>query len=216
MPEGYQERQIAMKLRIKEINEGDYIMEEGWKPNYLLTKEGKKVSRVNLMGVILDKEEKGIMTNLILDDGSGKITARSFEGIKNLKDITTGEGVLVVGNVRIFNNEKYISPEIIKKIDNAWLKVRYLELEKEKKEDKETGGTVEEIEGEGEFLDSAGKEILDLIQKLDKGEGALIEEVKEKVKEKSMMKLREAEELIEKMLKNGEIFQSSSGKVKVL
>ena len=84
MPEQFQDRQIAVKLRISEIKEGDYVMEEGWKPNYLLTKKGEKVSRVNLMGVVLDKEESGSMFNLVLDDGSGKIIVRSFEEIKNL------------------------------------------------------------------------------------------------------------------------------------
>ncbi len=130
MPEQFQDRQIAVKLRIKEIKEGNYVVEEGWKPNYLLTKEGEKVSRVNLMGVVLDKEESGSMFNLVLDDGSGKIIIRSFEEIKNLKEIGVGEGVLVIGRIRAYNDDNYIAPEIIKKIGAGWLKVRALELAK--------------------------------------------------------------------------------------
>lgn len=214
MPEQYQERQTAVKLRIKEINKGNYVVEDGWKPNYLLIKGGEKVSRVNLMGVILDKEENKAVTNLILDDGSGKITVRSFEAIKSLKEIEIGEGVLVVGKIRLFNNEKYISPEIIKKIDKNWLKVRCLELEKEEGEVKEITEEVaeepEEVNDKEEFFDSANKNIIDLIKELDKGEGALIEEVKEK------SKTDKAEEIIEKMLESGEIFQNSAGRVKVL
>ena len=96
MAEQYQERQVAVKVKIKEINEGSYVVEEGWKPNYLLTKSGKRVSRANIVGVVLDKEERGAIANLVLDDGSGKIVVRSFEEIKNLKEIAIGEGVSFV------------------------------------------------------------------------------------------------------------------------
>lgn len=208
MPESYPERQIAFKLRIKEISEGDYIVEEGWKPNYLLTKKGEKVSRVNLMAVVLDKEENGPITNLILDDGSGKILVRSFEEIKNLKEVGIGESLLVIGRIRIYNNEKYLSPEIIKKIDKNWLKVRALELAKEVPPEEAPEALLRE-EAE-ETLPTPNQKILNLIRELDKGEGALIEEVKES------SPLDYTEELLEKMLAAGEIFQNLPGRVKVL
>jgi len=207
MVEQYQERQVAVKVKIKEIMEGSYVVEEGWKPNYLLTKGGKKVSRANVVGVVLDKEERGAIANLVLDDGSGKIVIRSFEEIKNLKEIAVGEGVLVVGKIRVYNDEKYISPEIIKKVDNTWLKVRSLELGEEKEEVKVEE---EKEEVEEEFFDSKNKKIIELIKELDKGEGALIEEVKEK------LAMDNSEEIIEKMLESGDIFQNSAGRVKVL
>jgi len=208
VPEQYQERQVAAKLGIKEIKEGNYVIEEGWKPNFLLTKKNKKVSRVNLMGVVLDKEENGNITNLILDDGSEKITVRSFEEIKNLNEVGIGECVLIVGKIRIFNDEKYISPEMVKKIDKGWLKVRALELEKEKETKEEV--KEEKIEDKGEVFDLVNKKIIDLIKELDKGEGVLIEEIKDK------SAIDNTEELIDKMLKDGEIFQNLPGRVKVL
>lgn len=214
MPEQYPERQVAVKLRITEINSGEYVVEEGWKPNYLLTKEGKKVSRVNLTGVVLEKEEKKSATSLVLDDGSGQITVRSFEEIKRLKDIKIGEGILVVGKIRTFNNERYISPEIIRKVDMNWLKMRRLELEKERageaKEEVIGKRWEEETNVKEEFFDPAGKKIIMQIRELDKGEGASIEEVKEK------LKIEKAEETIEKLLKDGEIFQNLPGRIKVL
>jgi RPA family protein len=210
MAEQYQERQVAVKLRVNEICEGNYVVEEGWKPNYLLTKKGGKASRVNLMGVVLDKEENGAITNLVLDDGSGKIIVRSFEEIKNLKDIKTGEGILVIGRIRVYNDEKYISPEIIKKIDNAWLKVRGLESKEEVVIGEKKKEVKEETEDKEEIFEPVNKKILDLIKELDKGEGALIEEVKEK------LKINNTEEIIEEMLKRGEIFQNIAGRAKVL
>jgi coproporphyrinogen III oxidase-like Fe-S oxidoreductase len=215
MSEQFQDRQTAVKLKIEEINKSEFIVEEGWKPNYLLIK-GNKVSRVNLMGVVLDKEVKGAITNLILDDGSGKIAIRSFESIKNLEKIGIGESVSAVGKVRLFNKEKYISPEIIKKVSKDWLKIRSLELRKKEEEEVVDGKTKKVIpphefeEETKEFFDVTNKKIIDLIKEFDKGEGAFIEEVKEK------SGMKEAEEVVEKMLKNGEIFQNSPGRVKVL
>lgn len=209
MAEQFQERQVAVKLRIKEIKEGDYVTEEGWKPNYLLTKRGIKVSRANLMGVVLDKEENGSMVNLVLDDGSGKIMVRSFEEIKGLKSIGVGESVLVVGKLRAYNEEKYVAPEIIKKVNKTWLKVRGLELEENcLSGDPEVPAEEESPVEEEEFMVAKNTEIIEVIKELDKGEGALIEEVVEKIEK--------GEEMVEKMLEKGEIFQNLPGRVKVL
>lgn len=211
MTEQY-ERQVAFKVKVSEILEGNYVVEEGWKPNYLLTKLGKKVSRVNLIGVVLDKEDGEKVVNLVLDDGSGKIKIRSFEEMKGMSDVGVGEGVLVVGKIRVYNDEKYVSPEIVKKVEGGWLKLRALELGREevreemRLEVKERGE--EKVKGE-EFLDSGGEGVLEVIKELDKGEGALIEEVVEKLGPGG-------EEKIDKMLEKGEIFQNVPGRVKVL
>ncbi len=68
----------------------------------------------------------------------------------------------------------------------------------------------EEVKEEEKFLDLDDNKIRELIKELDQGEGALIEEVKEKAK------VEKVEELLEKMLEKGEIFQNLPGKVKVL
>lgn len=216
----FQERQIAVRLKIKEIQEGEYVVEEGWKPNYLLTKKKTKASRVNLVGVVLDKEENGAVTNLVLDDGSGKIVVRSFEENKNLKKIRVGEGVLVVGKIRIYNKDKYISPEIVKKIGAGWLKVRARELEREgeksgEKANKEGKGREAREKARGgerekELPEQASKKIVELVRELDTGEGVLIEEIKER------LALSNTEKVMEKMLESGEIFQNLPGRVKVL
>ena len=53
---GNQKRQVAEKIRIKDILGGRYIQEEGWTPNYVETDNGKKVSRVNIIGAVVEKE----------------------------------------------------------------------------------------------------------------------------------------------------------------
>ena len=37
MAEEFQERQVAIKSKIQDIEQGKYFTQEGWKPNYLLT-----------------------------------------------------------------------------------------------------------------------------------------------------------------------------------
>ena len=207
MAEEFQERQVAFKTNIDTIKTGKYFTKEGWEPNYLLTNTNQKISRVNLMGVVIDKEINGAMVNLGLDDGSGSIKLRSFEEIKNINSIELGSTVLVIGKLRVYNEEKYIAPEIIKKIDQEWLKARKKELEKKPIEKEEP--IVDEVEFEDNF-DSDNKKIVELIKQMDSGDGVLIETIKTKAN------IPQIDELIEKMLKEGEIFQNLPGKVKVL
>jgi RPA family protein len=239
------ERQTALKTTIQELLLGDYIQEDENTPNYLLTKSGTKIYRCNLMAIILSKEQQGSITNILVDDGTGKITLRSFEKNEVLEKLEVGTAILIVGKLRIYNQEKYLSSEIVKKIEPLWLKLRALELKEliEKKDDfvddkkenivnevnkvdenkdnqkndveKNTNETETRINEEEETISEEAEllpvqKLTNLIKELDTGDGVLIEEVISK------SPLNETEQLIEKMLENGDIFQNLPGKVKVL
>ena len=208
MSEEFQERQVAIKTNINTIQKGQYFTEEGWKPNYLLTNTKQKISRVNLMGVVIDKEKNGAMTNFSLDDGTGNIKLRSFEEIKNSDHISLGSAILVIGKIRIYNDEKYIAPEIVKNIDQEWLKVRNNELKNQLPKPVVEPETDEVVFADN--FDSDNKKIIELIKQLDSGNGVLIEIIKKKCQ------VDQIDGLIDKMLKEGEIFQNLPGKVKVL
>ena len=121
-------RQPAIKITIGILLSCNYVEQNDDDPNYLELSSGEKLYRLNLMAVILDKENVGAITNLLVDDGTGKIVLRSFEENKNIEKLSVGDSVLVVGKLRKYNQEKYVSPEIIKKINPGWLKLRSLEL----------------------------------------------------------------------------------------
>src|SRR3989338_4303368 len=128
-----QQRQVAVICCVKDILEGEYKREEGWLPNYILTKSNYKVSRTNIIGVVIEvnlfEPGKNSYSQIILDDGSGRISARLFEEFDKLRGINVSNIVLVIGRPREFGNEKYLLLEIIKKIDDKrWADVRKLEL----------------------------------------------------------------------------------------
>ena len=221
-----QKRQAAIKVRVRDIINGKYVKEEGWLPNYIAMQNGGKASRVNIIGTIVFKsnEENFNYKNFVIDDGSGKISVRSFEKEDNISKFDVGDAVLIIGRPREFNNEKYIIPEIAKSIQNPmWIEVRKLELELNKnfgaemndndiKENEVVRNTIvpEEAEEVNANVKSDSDVIYDLIKKLDAGNGVQIEEVIEKSNS------ADAEKLINILLENGNIFEVKPGKVKVL
>lgn len=295
-------RHIAIKTTANQLCEGKYIQEDEQNPNYLLTLGGRKIHRLNLMATILSKDKNGQITSLLVDDGTGRITTRFFEESNIVNQLNIGDSILIIGRIRMYNGEKYISSEIVKRIEAKWLKVRYLELKdtiienqasKQLNRDSDTtngdinasdngnegsnndvnkftdakngkqpvieetnqsqtehsaGGKKSQdsaIKEEIDIVDATGgdkfkeknhqkhedknneeedqtldigetdrtlpfQKISELIKELDTGEGVLIEEVIEK------SVLENTEQVVEKMLENGEIFQIAPGKVKVL
>jgi RPA family protein len=134
MPDEKFKRNIAFKLRITNILMGKPVL-EGDRFNFLEL-GSKRIVRVNIIGNIVDKYEsegERKFLSLTLDDGSGQIKLRSFsEDIEKFRKFSQGETVLVIGVLRYWNNEVYISPEIIRSLDPKYLLVRKLEIEKSK------------------------------------------------------------------------------------
>ncbi len=124
-------RHIAYKMKIGQIFEARPEIEADRLK--FLEKDGKKIARVNLIANITDKfvqdgEKK--FASLTLDDASGQIKLKLFgEDIKKFTDFSQGDTILAIGLVRIWNNEIYITPEIIKKRGPEYLIIRKLEVE---------------------------------------------------------------------------------------
>jgi uncharacterized protein len=125
-------RQTAIKSWISDIANGRYIKVDGeWEPNYVLTTRNIKVSRANIIGVVIsDPDIDPGHYSFVVDDGSSKITVRSFDSPQLSKKITQGDVVYVIGRPREFGSEIYVMPEIINKVkNNAWLNHRKIELD---------------------------------------------------------------------------------------
>ncbi|MBI2650430.1 hypothetical protein HYX04_03890 [Candidatus Woesearchaeota archaeon] len=208
MPEleqkAFQKRQVAYKLRISDILSGNLAREE-FSGNIKVGKTN--VSRVNVIATMIYKSEGSNYSSAFIDDGTGRIQLRSFENSAYFSNADVGDAVLVIGKIREFNNEKYIVPEIFRKIVNAaWADVRRLELknsyateDNEKTSDKNPAVAVD-----------TNEEIYSLIKKLDKGDGASFDDI---IKGSSST---DAEKILNSLLENGDIFEIKPGRLKVL
>lgn len=185
--------QCAKKLRIIDVLNSQYVKEEGLNPNYLIVND-EKVFRVNIIGTLVGIRIEENEADF--DDSTGMILLKSFEERKVFENFKPGDLVLVIGKPREFNN-KYLVPEIIKKTSMDWLLVRKKELKNFKTKVSEV------VEKKTSMND-----LLDKIKSLDDGNGVLIEQL---IKEDP-----ENEKKIQYLLKEGELFQPSQGKVKVL
>ncbi len=132
-------RHIAFKLRIGDILSGKPII-EGERFSRLEL-DGKNIVRVNVIGNIIEKydsEGEKKYSFITLDDGSGQIKLKSFgDDVEKLKEITQGQTIIVIGVLRNFNNETYISPEIIREQDTKYLLIRKIEVEKSRAKNSE-------------------------------------------------------------------------------
>ncbi len=134
-------RNVAYKLRIGDLTRGQPItdptnLDNSGNPRFKCVELGnKQVVRVNIVANVVDKfssEGEKAYSNLTIDDASGQLRLKMFgDDVARFVGINPGDTVMVIGLVRYFNNEIYISPEVITVKDPRYLLVRKLELEKE-------------------------------------------------------------------------------------
>ncbi len=227
------QRKPAFKVWISDLHSGELLQEPGEFGMHYLTLEGNNVSRVNLIGNVVDvfvSPEKNF-SSVAVDDGSGTVNVRAFkEDSAMLEGLKIGDMVTVIGRVREYNNDRYILPEIVKIIsDPNWELVRKLELLKEhglpkQQEFKQVvevkaennlvaesiGGNVV-VEEVGNVTSSVRGKILSLIEKADEN-GADHSFIL------SSLGLPEDEvnKLLKELLSEGEIYQNRPGKYKVI
>jgi len=123
------QRKTAFKVQAGDILTGTPVF-DGDRFTELST-GGKKVSRVNVLGNIIDKysNEEKTFCALTIDDGSGQVKIKGFsDQFSLITDQNIGDTVCVIGMLRHYNEEVYVTPEIIKVVDSKWLNVRRLEL----------------------------------------------------------------------------------------
>ncbi|MBT5021603.1 hypothetical protein HOK51_11260 [Candidatus Woesearchaeota archaeon] len=256
------QRNIAFKVRINDILTRPFFKQEGFESDYV-DFTSHKISRVNIMGVIIStSQEEGQVSfnNFILDDGSGRISLRTFDQNSNIK-AEIGDMVQIVGRIREFGSERYIVPETINKVSPDWIKVRNKELDfiyenfyvlpelptqpttnqpinqsSSQPQTTQANNTINSTNSKSNLTDNnsiieSDETVMDSIQdpktptnttndpieiiikfirELDDGRGASFENIVEK------SKLDNAESLLKNLMINGEIFEITPGKYKVL
>ena len=214
-----QQRLTACKVRISHLINSEFTKPLGeWEPPYIQIKD-KKISRINIIATVISKyiSEDMQYVSLVLDDGSESIQTKSWkEDVELCKSIEVGDLILTISKIRNYNGQNYLSPEIIKKLDDLmWLELRKKELNK-------LYGPITEIksipkitpsyQSEEKYSQKDREKILNLVEKLNSDNGADINEV---ILE-SKMNENSANKLIQELLKDGEIFEIRPGGLKII
>lgn len=208
-------RQIAFRFKISDILTGNIISSSNLN---ILEIDNKKITRVNIIVTVIDKflsEGEKKYAALTVDDASGQIRIKAFgEDIEKIKMVEIGDTILVIGNIRYFNNELYILPEILKQVDSKWLVARKLELEKTKPEKKQTVETekisLDEKQQNTKDSDSLRKQIIELLRKNEEGMDV------DKIIMDFDVPVSEINNIITKMLEDAEIYEPKPGRIRLL
>ncbi len=130
-------RLTAIKTNIDSIGKGKFIAQEGFNPSFILSPEGQRMSRVRVLATTVDKfvSENGKFASLTLDDGTDTIRAKVFNALSLLETIERGDIVDLIGRIKEYQEEVYLLPEIISKIDDPNLEMlRRLEIGAQQKD----------------------------------------------------------------------------------
>ncbi len=113
-------RLTAKKVLVWEIISGKFVQKTGLESPYIITPTGRKVSRVRILGNVVDKyiNPSGTYGFLVIDDGTGSIRVKFFENISKVEKIEKGSLVDIIGRIRCDENEIWINVEIAKVIED--------------------------------------------------------------------------------------------------
>lgn len=129
MPDEFKKRQVAYKHSIGMILNGTpRIVQEKFQFQEIF---GNNVYRVSVIGNVVDKyvSNQKPYSNVTLDDGTGTIRLKAFaDNAQTLMPFEIGDTVKTIGIIKLYNDEMYIVPEIVIRVDTQWLLARKLEL----------------------------------------------------------------------------------------
>lgn len=216
-------RETAKICPLNDLIKGEYVIQEGWQPNYVLVGL-RKISRINILGVVVEKTSKN---QFFVDDGTASIQVIDFNQSKNTELLQVGDPVIIIGRPRKTEDELFIASEIVSsdqlKKQPQWLSLRKRTLSSlPKTEIVKEEIKKEEIKKEDEvknkpktqttkFLSEqlTGDDVVDFIKKKDSGEGVLIDELIQYFGQ-------DADEVVLTLLSMGEVYEIKPGKIKIL
>ena len=166
----------------------------------------KHIVRVNLIANIVDKyiqdgEKK--FGSLTLDDATGQIKVKTFgEDVEKFSTLNQGDTLLLIGMLRMWNGELYLTPDIVRKKDPSFLLVRKLEIDAVKPK----------IQHDSAQLRALKDTVLEMVKQAEKDGGIDIEKI--------ILDSRESPHVIndeiKKLLEDGLVYEPRPGKLRWL
>ena len=212
MPE-IKKRETAHKQRIVDLLKGNQIFEqvEGNQRFKFLELGSKQIVRTNIIANVIDKyvsDGERRFASITIDDGSGQIRVRVFgEDFHKFDNLSQGDTIVIIGLLRSFNNEIYILPEIIRKMDPKYLLIRKLEI---CKLFNQSPSTFTQKKQEIKILRD---EVINLIKSSEQREGIDKEEIILTIKSTEPLIISQE---IQKLLDEGIIYEPRPGHVRYL
>jgi RPA family protein len=233
-------RQTAYKLWIADIVRGAYVQPqtEGEFGHVLF--RGLKINRVNILAPIITVDSGENILTITLDDGSAAIQVRAFkEDAGMLQGLQIGDLVMVLGIVREYMSTVYITPYVVKRLENpAWMTVRKLELKKL------YGEKIPAVEAPQQASQTAAQPHVAQVSELQPAQNQqetsevrttekpqinprqkILQEVAatgdegintDVLIEKTQLPEQQAEDIITELLKEGEIYMPRPGRIKIV
>ncbi|MHA1506609.1 MAG: OB-fold nucleic acid binding domain-containing protein [Candidatus Asgardarchaeia archaeon] len=194
-------RITAKKLFIREVLRLKVLETEEGKAKFISPLSGKSVSRVHLSGTIVDvfprnAEESRNFLFLTIYDGTGTLRLKMWGSEREYaKGLNVGDSVDVVGKVKVYQEEVYVSPEVIRKIEDPNLELmRWAEILESK---------VEEMKGD---LNQIMDKVYKIIKVEDRGKGVPFSLIRNRM---FFIPLGLLEDAIKRMIDNGDIYETS-------
>jgi RPA family protein len=174
--------------------------------------DGQQIFTVHVMGVVVSKYDSERYTILTLDDATETVSVRFFGEDKDMAaDVSVGDTVDVIGTLREYEDETYVSPRTITMIEDPnWEIVRNLELLLRAKKSGIAAPMEEVLDTEEKPSSDLKPIVLDLIERLDEGDGADYNAV---LKE-SGLKDTELDPTLNDLLSDSDIYEPKIGKFK--
>lgn len=207
-------RDIALKVRIKDITSGELKKGNSEWESFLVTPFNEEAGRVRVLATVVSrfKSDDGRYANLTLDDATDTITSRAFDdGVQLIEGAKEGDIVDVIGRVKEYEDERYINVESVAKIvDPNWELVRKLELALKAKRLRGDAEAPEESAVE-EVVDEDPKSVVaDIIEELDEGDGVKYV----RLIDKTGLSDEKLEKILTELMEEGEVYEPKIGKFK--
>ncbi len=224
-----QRRLTAIKTKLNVLNNGEYVKQEGFNPNYVQVSD-RKFSRVRVLGTVISVfiSDDGNFGSVVLDDSTDTIRLKAFKDLAVIEDLSPGDLVDVVGKVREYQGEKYILPEIVRKAEPGFELLRKLELARNKKVSANVSNFSQDRPSKPEKAekkeqkpkDKKEKEsdkghkqlVLNVVNKVDEGDGAEYSEILEACDLDSEV----IDKVINDLLSEGTCYEPRPGRIKKL
>ncbi|MFO7793466.1 MAG: OB-fold nucleic acid binding domain-containing protein [Candidatus Nanohaloarchaea archaeon] len=178
-----QKRQTAKLVDFNDLNSGKYFQREGFEPNFLLTPDGRKISRARTVATVVDRfiNDDETYGSITLDDGNDTLQVKFFNELELMEDFETGDVLEVVGKAREYQGQIYLDGEILTRVEPEKELLHQLRLEKRKEEWDQIRTSVQQLKESGKDHDEIEKE---MAGKLTEGEvDAILQSFNEKFDE---------------------------------